>query len=102
VIRRVRPTTPDPKCDEEHRAHGGGAHELLRAETEGCAVHITIGLHDQDGRPPTSIEIELSRRADNSDVWYLRGSPTTWSTASRKSLAGELPGRPFSYQSRAP
>jgi hypothetical protein len=57
--------------------YGGGAHKLLRVETEGCAVHITIGLHDPDGRPFTSIEIEPLQPADNSDVWYLRGSATT-------------------------
>lgn len=48
--------------------HGaGGADKLLRVETEGCAVHITIGLHDADGREFTSIEIEPLQPADNSD-----------------------------------
>lgn len=55
----------------------GGAHKLLRIETEGCAVHIAIGLHDPDGRAFTSIEIEPLQPAGNSDVWYVRGSPTT-------------------------
>ena len=57
--------------------HSGGAHKLLRIETEGCAVHIAIGLHDADGRPFTSIEIEPLQPADNSDVWYLQGPATT-------------------------
>jgi hypothetical protein len=57
-----------------HRA--GGADKLLRVETEGCAVHITIGLHDADGREFTSIEIEPLQPADNSDVWFVRGPAT--------------------------
>jgi hypothetical protein len=54
----------------------GGADKLLRVETEGCAVHITIGLHDADGREFTSIEIEPLQPADNSDVWFVRGPST--------------------------
>jgi hypothetical protein len=57
--------------------HAGGAHKLLRIETEGCAVHIAIGLHDADGRPFTSIEIEPLQPADNSDVWHITGPATT-------------------------
>ncbi len=59
----------------EHRA--GSADKLLRIEAEGCAVHITVGLHDADGRPFTSIEIEPLQPADNGDVWFVRGSSTS-------------------------
>lgn len=58
----------------EHRA--GGADKLLRIETEGCAVHIVVGLHDADGRSFTSVEIEPLQPADNSDVWHVRGPAT--------------------------
>jgi hypothetical protein len=51
----------------------GGAHKLLRIETEGCAVHIAVGLHDADGCPFTSVEVEPLQPADNSDVWHVRG-----------------------------
>jgi hypothetical protein len=59
------------------RHTAGGADKLLRIETEGCAVHITIGLHDADGRAFTSIEIEPLQPADNADVWFVRGAATT-------------------------
>ena len=59
----------------EHYA--GGAHKLLRVETEGCAVHITVGLHDADGQLFTSVEIEPLQPADNGDVWFVRGPGTT-------------------------
>jgi hypothetical protein len=57
--------------------HAGGPHKLLRVETEGCAVHITIGLHGAEGQPFTSIEIEPLQPDDNSDVWFVRGPATT-------------------------
>lgn len=57
--------------------YAGGTDKLLRVETEGCAVHITVGLHDADGRLFTSIEIEPLQPADNSDVWFVRGQATT-------------------------
>lgn len=56
--------------------HAAGPHKLLRVETEGCAVHIVIGLHDADGRPFTSVEIEPSQPDANFDVWYSRGPQT--------------------------
>ena len=59
----------------EHYA--GGVDKLLRIETEGCAVHITVGLHDADGQQFTSIEIEPRQPADNGDVWFVRGQATT-------------------------
>lgn len=54
----------------------GCADKLLRIETEGCAVHIAIGLHDADGRLFTSVEVEPLQPADNSDVWHIRGPAT--------------------------
>jgi hypothetical protein len=54
----------------------GGADKLLRVEAEGCAVHITVGLHDADGSQYTSIEIEPLQPADNADVWFVRGPQT--------------------------
>jgi hypothetical protein len=57
--------------------HAGGADKLLRIETAGCAVHITVGLHDADGQEFTAIEIEPLQPADNSDVWFVRGQATT-------------------------
>ena len=56
--------------------HAGGPDKLLRIETEGCAVHIAIGLHDADGHPFTSVEVEPLQPADNSDVWQVRGPAT--------------------------
>lgn len=55
----------------------GGPDKLLRVETDGCAVHITIGLHAADGQPFTSVEIEPLQPDDNSDVWFVRGPGTT-------------------------
>lgn len=57
--------------------YSGSADKLLRVETEGCALHITVGLHDADGQLFTSIEIEPRQPADNGDVWVLRGPGTT-------------------------
>jgi hypothetical protein len=57
--------------------YAGGADKLLRVETEGCAVHITVGLHDADGHLFTSVEIEPLQPADNGDVWFVRGPGTT-------------------------
>ena len=55
----------------------GGADKLLRIETEGCVVHIAINLHDADGRPFTSVEVEPLQPADDFDVWHVRGPATT-------------------------
>ncbi|BBX65193.1 hypothetical protein MSAS_43670 [Mycobacterium saskatchewanense] len=57
--------------------HAGGADKLLRIQTDGCAIHITIGLHDADGQPYTSVEIEPLQPDDNADVWFVRGQATT-------------------------
>ncbi|WP_428338988.1 hypothetical protein [Mycobacterium sp.] len=57
--------------------HAGGADKLLRIEAAGCAVHITVGLHDADGQEFTAIEIEPLQPADNSDIWVVRGQATT-------------------------
>lgn len=56
--------------------HLGGPHKLLRIETEGCAVHITVGLHDADGTEFTSVEIEPQQPADDGNVWFVRGPQT--------------------------
>jgi hypothetical protein len=57
--------------------YAGGADKLLRVETEGCAVNITVGLHDADGQLFTSVEVEPLQPADNGDVWFMRGPGTT-------------------------
>jgi hypothetical protein len=58
----------------EHLADG--AHKLLRIETEGCAVHIVIGLHGPQGQRFTTVEVEPAQPADDGHVWHVRGPAT--------------------------
>jgi hypothetical protein len=53
-----------------------GPHKLLRIETQGCAVHISAGLHDADGREFTAIEVEPYLPADDESVWHAEGPLT--------------------------
>jgi hypothetical protein len=69
-----------PRLEQIHarirRRHSGRADKLLRIETEGCAVHIVIGLHDPDGRRFTSVEVEQLQPVNDGDVWHVRGPST--------------------------
>jgi hypothetical protein len=79
--------------------HAGGAHKLLRIETEGCAVHIAIGLHDPEGRAFTSIEIEPLQPADNGDIWRVQGPATTVVVNhGPQVLAGDRPASQAAHQ----
>ena len=35
-----------------------GPHKLLRIETQGCAVNVLVGLHDEDGNSVIAVEVE--------------------------------------------
>jgi hypothetical protein len=58
----------------EHLADG--PHKLLRIETEGCAVHIVIGLHGPQGQRFTTVEVEPAQPADDGHVWQVCGPAT--------------------------
>ena len=57
--------------------HLGGTDKLLRIETDGCAVHVLIGLHDPDGNRFTAVQIDPQQPDDQADIWEVRGPATT-------------------------
>jgi hypothetical protein len=58
----------------EHYPENG--HKLLRIETQGCAVHISAGMHDAEGHEFTAIEVEPSLPADDESIWTTVGATT--------------------------
>jgi hypothetical protein len=57
--------------------HLGGTDKLLRIETDGCGVHVLIGLHDPDGNRFTAVQIDPQQPDDHGDICELRGPATT-------------------------
>jgi len=56
------------------RHPGDHPDKLLRIETPGCAIHVTVGVHDVQGHDMVTVEISPAEPDDSGVAWKLDGS----------------------------
>jgi hypothetical protein len=50
-----------------------GPDKLLRIETPGCDIHVTVGVHDVLGREMVTVEVIPAEPADDGTLWAVDG-----------------------------